>query len=236
MRGTLDMPGDDLDRIFGGGIMNPNLDFIADAARQINSQIEVRSAMETRLGRPTSLVPAQTDMQDYFTALAAQSNANVRSAYQQYASAYFEHRVVANMTDLTATNVDDLFAQTPGAVGVRGLVCTGYALLGARLMQLAGGRIEQFIIGVRASNEQLRANVTLDDAHALARITRNGDRFFISNDIVVDSEQAGIGPDAVAWTNRDNPIIIGRGATQPVALQRVTQKLQQRIIQIGPGP
>ncbi|PWB55636.1 MAG: hypothetical protein C3F18_05515 [Nitrosomonadales bacterium] len=233
-RPQLDMVSEDLERLFGGGMMDTGLDFIADAARRIKAQLDVRAGMEQALGRATALVPAQADVQDYFTSLADQPNNIARRAYEEYASAFFEHSVVARMEDLAVANIDDIFARPPGAVGVRGLVCSGYAVLGARLFELAGGRVERFIIGVRASDQQLQAGNTLDDAHALAQISRNGRRFFVSNDSVVDSEQEGIGPNAVAWTRPDNPIYIGRGNSVAAALRSVQQRMSQRIRQLGP--
>lgn len=232
MRGHLDMPGDDLQRVFGGGIINPDLEFISEAALRINRQLNVRAEMAPRLGRDTAVVPSQTDVQDYFTALAGEPNDVVRAAYSAYAEAYFTHRVVANITDLNAASIDDLFAQPPGAVGVRGLVCSGYAMLGARLFELAGGRIEDFIVGVRASDAQLQNDMELDDAHALAQIRRRGQRFYVSNHLTVEREQDGIGPDAVAWSRPDNPIYIGRGASNAAAVRSATQRLQQRIRQL----
>lgn len=233
-RAQLDLISEDLERLFGSSPMDRGLGFIADAARRIKAQLDVRAGMEQALGRATAMVPAQTDVQDYFTSLTDQPNNIASQAYEGYASAFFEHSIVARMEDLAVANIDDIFARPPGAVGVRGLVCSGYALLGARLFELAGGRVERFILGVRASDEQLRAGNTLDDAHALAQIRRNGERFFVSNDSVVSREQDGIGPNAVAWTRPNNPIYIGRGNTLAVAVQSAQQRLDQRIRQLGP--
>lgn len=233
-RAQLDMISEDLERLFGGGMMDPDMDFIADAARRIKAQLDVRAGMEQALGRATALVPAQPDVQDYFTGLTDQPNDVVREAYEEFAGAFFEHSVVARMEDLNVANIDDIFARAPGAVGVRGLVCSGYAVLGARLFELAGGRVESFIVGVRASDEQLLAGDTLDDVHALAQIRRKGRRFFVSNDSIVDSEQDGIGPNAVAWTRPDNPIFLGRGNSIAAAVTSVQQRMSQRIRQLGP--
>jgi hypothetical protein len=233
-RAQLDMVREDLERLFGGGLMDTRLDFIADAAQRIKAQLDTRAVMDPALGRATALVPAQTDVQDYFAGLRGQHNGAVRQAYERYASAFFTHSVVARVGDLAVANIDDVFARLPGAVGVRGLVCSGYAVLGARLMELAGGRVERFIVGVRASDPQLRAGNTLDDAHALAQVRRGGQRFFISNDSVVDREQDGIGPNAVAWTRPDNPIYTGYGNSIAAAAGSAQQRMRRRIRQLGP--
>jgi hypothetical protein len=233
-RPQLDLINEDLERLFGAGPMDRRLEFIADAARRIKAQLDVRAGMDQALGRATALVPAQADTQAYFTSLRGQPNLVVRQAYERFASAFFEHSVVTRMGDLAVANVDDIFARPPGAVGVRGLVCSGYAILGARLFELAGGRVERFILGVRASDQQLRAGNTLDDAHALAQIRRNGERFFVSNAAVVSREQDGIGPNAVAWTRPDNPIYTGRGNSLAAAVGNAQQRLSQRIRQLGP--
>ncbi|MFA5241068.1 MAG: DUF4157 domain-containing protein [Sulfuricella sp.] len=233
-RAQLDLIGEDLERLFGSGPMDRGLEFIAAAARRIKAQLDVRGGMDQALGRATALVPSQTDTQAYFTSLREQPNAAVRQTYERFAGAFFEHGVVTRMGDLAVANIDDIFARPPGAVGVRSLVCSGYALLGARLLELAGGRVERFIIGVRASDQQLRAGNTLDDAHALAQIRRKGERFFVSNDSVVNREQDGIGPNAVAWTRPDNPIYTGRGNTLAAAVRSAQQRLSQRIRQLGP--
>lgn len=233
-RGQLDMISEDLERLFGVGMMDADLDFIIDAARRIKAQLDVRAGMEQALGRAPALVPGQADVQDYFGSLRAQPNGVVSSAYRDFAGAFFEHRVVARMDDLAVASIDDIFARPPGAVGVRGLVCSGYAVLGARLFQLAGGRVESFIIGVRASDAQLQAGVDLEDVHALARISRNGRHVYISNDLVVDSEQDGVGPHAVDWTQPDNPLYIGRGNSIDAAVRGVRRRMSQRIQQLGP--
>jgi hypothetical protein len=233
-RAQLDLISEDLERLFGSDPMDRGLGFIADAARRIKAQLDVRAGMDQALGRATVLVPSQVDTQAYFTNLRDQPNAAVRQAYERFAGAFFEHGVVTRMGDLAVANIDDIFARPPGAVGVRSLVCSGYALLGARLLELAGGRVERFIIGVRASDAQLRAGNTLDDAHALAQIRRKGERFFVSNDSVVGREQDGIGPNAVAWTRPDNPIYTGRGNTLAAAVRSAQQRLSQRIRQLGP--
>ncbi len=215
----------DIELIFAAGLSVDLNTFLSELAGRIKAQIEVRATMEKSLKRETALVPPQADAETYFASLAAGTNDEVSEAYVKYAEAFYEHRGVSSREDLLVTSLGELFARPLSIAGTRPLVCTGFAILGARLFERAGARLDHFILGVRASDDQLVSGNDLDDAHALARLRRNGKTFFVSNDSVVDTQAAGIGPGAVAWTNRTNPIFVATGTTIELAVTNVEQRL-----------
>jgi hypothetical protein len=134
--------------------------------------------------------------------------------------AFFFHKEVASLGDLTTTN-DALMTAPASITGTRGLVCTGYATLGAEFMHLAGATKGEIILGIRASDAQLLSGDVIDDGHAIAKFSRNGETRYISNYLIVATEEDGIGPNAVAWTNKSNPLIRAKGATMAAAVSAV---------------
>jgi hypothetical protein len=228
-RGHLADINEDMRRVFGSSLMGADAEFISAVAARIDRQLQVRAAMEQELGRETAPVPPRDDVEAYFRGLAAEPNEAVIRAYESFAEAYFEHQGVSSRQDLNVANLEALFARPLSITGTRGLVCTGYAILGARLFELAGANIHSYIIGVRASDQQLVSGNDLDDAHALARVTRNGQTLFVSNDTIVFSQADGLGPDAVAWSNRANPIYTAAGATIGQANTALEQHLSNEI-------
>jgi hypothetical protein len=228
-RGHLSDIGEDMRRVFGSSLMGADAEFISAVAARIDRQLQVRAAMEQELGRETALVPPRDDVEAYFRGLAAEPNEAVIRTYESFAEAYFEHQGVSSRQDLNVANLEALFARPLSITGTRGLVCTGYAILGARLLELAGANIHSYIIGVRASDQQLVSGNDLDDAHALGRVTRRGQTLFVSNDTIVFSQADGLGPDAVAWSNRANPIFTAAGATIGQANTALEQLLANEI-------
>jgi hypothetical protein len=223
-KGKIDALGNDLETVFGGRM---GLSLIPDVATQVGQQLGVRSAMQTALGRQTALVPTQQDVEAHFASLAGATNAEVIDAYQNYARAFFFHRGISSSEDLRGGDVQALYQRPLSITGTRPLVCTGYALLGARLFQAAGARLETYILGVRVGDEQLAETAELSDAHALARLRRKDQTLFISNDSVVFSQNDGFSPDALAWDNPNNPIFIGTGTTIDAAVDSMIQSVDK---------
>ena len=177
-----------------------------------------------KAGAPIKQVPGEADAQAYFTKLKKQPNPDVFAAYTAFMEALFFHRDVVNVGDLTATNAA-LMSAPASITGTRSLVCTGYATIGADLLHLAGATKGKIIIAIRASDAQLLSGNVLDDAHAIAKVTRGGQDRYVSNHLIVDTEVAGIGPNAVAWTNKDNPLIRAEGPTMADAVTAVMRAM-----------
>jgi hypothetical protein len=211
MRGHLGTLSNDLELLFGASAML-SLDFFHELAKQINLQLDQRSAMQAELGHETALVPPQSDVLDYFRTFEKKSNDELADAYMAYATAFFQHREVVRLEDFNVAGLDEIFARPLSLAGLRPLVCTGYAVLGAALLNAAGARTKEFIVAVRASAEQLRTQ-KLDDGHALAVVQRKGATLFVSNDLIVHNVNDGIGPEAVAWTHKEFPLITAKGRT-----------------------
>lgn len=206
--------------IFGN---DAQLGLFVDYADRLMRQIDVRDSM-AKVGAPIKQVPGEADARAYFTKLKKQPNPDVFAAYTAFMEAFFFHRDVVNVGDLTATNAA-LMSASASITGTRSLVCTGYATIGADLLHLAGATKGKIIIAIRASDAQLLAGNVLDDAHAIAKVTRGGQDRYVSNHLTVDTEDAGIGPNAVAWTNKDNPLIRAEGPTMAEAVTAVMQAM-----------
>ena len=120
--------GDEFAAVFGGAA---DYDFFVDFANAWGQQIEAREAMTKATGRPAPLIPSQVDAQTYFAAVTRKGNSEVFDAYQSFASAFFVHRGIASVADLRL-KFSDLFSAKASITGRRGLVCTGFATMGAR--------------------------------------------------------------------------------------------------------
>ena len=206
--------------VFGN---DAQLGLFIDYADRLVRQIDVRDSM-AKAGAPIKQVPGEADAQAYFTKLKKQPNPEVFAAYTAFMEAFFFHRDVVNVGDLTATNAA-LMSAPASITGTRSLVCTGYATIGAELLHLAGATKGKIIIAIRASDAQLLSGNVLDDAHAIAKVTRGSQDKYVSNHLIVDTEDAGIGPSAVAWTNKDNPLIRAEGPTMADAVTAVMQAM-----------
>ena len=196
-------------------------------AGQLEKQINFRAKIAAVGKEPAGLVPEQGEVTSFFAALKKQTNNEIRQTYGEYAEAYFFHRGVSSREDLDVKSLDPLFARQQSIAGLRPLVCTGYAFLGAHLFAQAGGKLKEFIIGARVSDDDLLNAKEYSDVHALASISREGATFFVSNDTTVNSEDEGIGPNAVEWHNKDNPIFLERGKTIAEAVQNLEARLQR---------
>jgi hypothetical protein len=211
---------DDFVEVFGSA---SQFALLIDYTRQLLRQIDVRDSM-AKAGAPTGQVPSETDARAYFTKLQKRPNAEVFNAYTAFMSAFFYHKVVAGIGELTATNTA-LMSVPSSITGTRPLVCTGYATLGAELLSLAGATRGEITIGFRASDTQLLSGDEIDAGHAIAKVSRGSQARYVSNHLVVGTEEDGIGPDAVAWTNKDNPLIRGKGPTMAAAVTAVMDAL-----------
>ncbi len=226
MRSRIDLLRPDLELLFGEETAML-LDLFDELGKRINRQIEQRSTMETALGHETELVPPQADVRSFFQTLEKKSNDEVTKAYTEYAQAFFEHQIVVRMEDFNVIDLDEIFARPLSLAGLRPLVCTDYAVLGATLLGVTGAKTQGFIVAVRASAEQVRTN-QLDEGHAVAVIQRKGAKLFVSNDVVVDDRNDAIGPDAVEWKNKEFPLISGKGKTVQEAITALQAELARR--------
>jgi hypothetical protein len=187
-------------------------------------QIDARAAMTKAGAAPKGQVPGEADARSYFTKLKKASNDDLFDAFTTFMQAFFFHKEVASIGELTRSN-DALMAAPSSISGIRGLVCTGYATLGAEFMALAGATKGEFIVAFRASDDQLLTEGAIDSGHAIAKFSRNGQDRWVSNHLVVTSEDGGIGPDAVAWEHSDFPLIKAKGATLSAAADAIIGEL-----------
>lgn len=179
----------DLNEVFGES-SGLNFDLFIEFGNMLDKQLAIREAM-AKAGLPDTMIPSQKDIGDYFKKLSKKPNAEVIKAYKDYAGAFFFHRIVTNIDDMRLTNVAEIFKRDTSITASRPLVCSGYAILGAHLFSQAGGKVEQFITGVRATDADILNN-TIADGHALAQISRRGQRFWVSNDDIEFSREAGL--------------------------------------------
>ena len=216
MKGQMGSIQADFAGVFGN---DAQLGLFIDYADRLVRQIDVRDSM-AKAGATIRQVPGEADARAYFTKLKKQPNPDVFHAYTAFMSAFFYHKGVTSIGDLTATNAA-LMSVPASITGTRPLVCTGYATLGAELLRLAGATKGEIIIGIRASDAQLLSGNVIDDGHAIAKFNRGGQDRYVSNHLIVDTEEDGIGPNAVAWTNKGNPLIRAKGPTMAEAVTAV---------------
>ncbi|MGH3521947.1 MAG: hypothetical protein ACRDU4_03745 [Mycobacterium sp.] len=203
-----------------------NIPFFADYADLVANQISARGEMKDAGAAPGSPVASQDDANTFFTKLKDKPNGDVIGAYQDFATAYFYHRGLASVEDLKIP-LPSLLGTTASITGTRPLVCTGYARMGAELMGFAGGKAPEFVIGIRATPEELRTSMHFDDAHAIVRIVRNGSTFYISNGRVKDNEAAAFDPGVVDWAHPENELHPTRGATMDEAIAKFLKSLKR---------
>jgi hypothetical protein len=225
MYGHIDLLRSDMELLFGKGASS--LDFFKEVAEQINRQLGQLGAITMELGHETALVPGQADVSAYFKKLKAKSNDDVRKAYTEYAQAFFKHREATTPDDLNIAGLENIFERSTSLAGLRPLVCSGYALLGASLLGMTGAKPEKFIVAVRASQDQLQSG-KFDAAHAVAVVKRQGATLFISNYLVFDTEDGAMD---VAWKHPEFEQIEAQGKTvwdANAALKAKLAKMQQQ--------
>ena len=220
---------EDFKLVFGGsGVKSPFEVFIS-YADILEQQLTVLDKMSAA-GKPAkSPVPAQGEVEAYFKTLAKKSNKEVREAYETYARAYYYHRIVTTIEDMNVKDVADLFKRDLSIAGTRPLVCSGYAILGAHLLTLAGGKVDKFITAVRATDEHIRTD-SIDSGHAVAVINRGGKKLFVSNDSIFDTEKEAFD---VAWGNPAAPMHKASGPTNNASLEALKKDLAKKMEQLN---
>ena len=215
--------GEEFGDVFGSAV---DYDFFVDFANSWGQQIEARDQMSKATGRAAPVIPGRTDAQTFFTALASKGNAEVFAAYTSFASAFFVHRGIASVADLKL-KVPDLFGAPASITGRRGLVCTGFATVGAEVLARAGATLDGFSVGIHASDEMVRNDKLEEQGHAIARMTR-GAPFCVSNQMIENTKNALVGKGAIQWGNQANPLFVGDGKTMDEAVDRMLEKVAAR--------
>ncbi|KAA2238783.1 DUF4157 domain-containing protein [Chitinophaga agrisoli] len=213
---------------FGGGPVNVGADLMKSVIGFISRQVNMRLQMQSGTGALPGMIPTLSEAQAYFATLDKPgiSNAVVRKAYTDFATAWFQHRVITTPADMAVDAVDDVFKMPPSIAGARSIVCSGYAQMGAALMLKAGAnRSITFTTAVRASDEQIKAN-QISDGHAIAKITRQGKSFFITNYLTADTETEAMN---VAWQFPNLPLHKATGPTNKASLDALVAKLAKKM-------
>lgn len=214
----------------GGGLHSP-FELFETFANILDQQLAVLDKMGQAKKPAKGMVPTQGEAEEFFKALKSKPNNEVFQAYESYAGAFFYHHIVATIDDMKVTNVAELYKRDVSITGLRPLVCSGYAILGADLLQLAGATLIAFVSAVRATDDDI-LNDTIDSGHAIAHLKRKGQDFFVSNDLIVLKEEDAIGPDAVAWGNSKAPLTKASGPTNAAAqaaLERVIGRKKEAL-------
>ena len=215
----------DFELVFGGGGLHSPFQIFISYADVLEKQLGVLDKMSTAGKAAKTPVPAQGEAEALFKSLAKKSNKEVRDAYEQYADAYFYHRIVTTIQDMEVKGVEDLFKRDVSIAGMRPLVCSGYAILGAHLLKLAGGKVTKFITAVRATDDDIRNN-RIDSGHAVAVISRGGKKLFVSNDSIFDTEKEAFD---VAWGNPSAPMHKASGPTNAASLAALKAQLAKKM-------
>jgi hypothetical protein len=216
--------GEEFAAVFGSSV---DYDFFVEFANTWGQQIEARERMARATGSAAPMIPSQVDAQTYFAAVARKGNAEVFDAYTSFASAFFVHRGIASVADLRL-RVPDLFSARASITGRRGLVCTGFATMGAEVLVRAGATLDGFSVGIHASDDMVRNDQLEEQGHAIARLTRGGKAFCVSNQLIEQTKNALVGPGAISWGNQNNPLFVGDGRTMDAAVDKLLEKVAAR--------
>ncbi|GAA3626422.1 hypothetical protein [Microlunatus ginsengisoli] len=216
--------GEEISDVFGSSV---DYMFFVDFANAWGQQLDARASMTAASGRAAAPVPDRSDAQTYFSALAKKSNGDLFAAYTEFASAFFVHRGIATEADLRRT-VDDLFTGKAAITGRRGLVCTGYAVMGAEVLGKAGAKLTGFSVGVHVDDDMVRSGRFDEQGHAIARMTRGGTAFSVSNDVIVPTANALVGKGAISWGDTSKLMIVGDGKTMDAAVDDLLAKIAAR--------
>jgi hypothetical protein len=216
--------GEEFAAVFDSAV---DYDFFVDFANTWGQQIEARERMAKATGRAAPVIPSQVDAQTYFAAVAKKGNAEVFDAYQSFASAFFVHRGIASVADLRL-KVPDLFGAKASITGRRGLVCTGFATMGAEVLVRAGATLDGFSVGIHASDDMVLHDQLEEQGHAIARMTRGGQAFSVSNQTIELTKNALVGKGAIVWGNQSNPLFVGDGAPMDAAVDKMMAKVAAR--------
>jgi hypothetical protein len=213
----------DTNLFFGTGPSNPGLEIIQSALKFVRDQVAIRLQMKGASGNLPALIPTLAEVEAFFTTMNNKSTTNeqVRKAYEDFAQAYFQHRGITSLQDLKISGISDVFSLPVSITGSRSIVCGAYAQMGAALMNRAGASNIVFTIAVRASNEQIK-NDTLDDGHAIAKVTRQSKVFFVSNYLTNDTEAEAMD---VAWEHPDLPLHKATASDYNTATKKLAEEL-----------
>ena len=188
--------------------------------------------MAAATGRAAPVIPGRTDAQTYFTALASKGNAEVFAAYQSFASAFFVHRGIASVADLHL-KVPDLFGAKASITGRRGLVCTGFATMGAEAL----GPRRRHPRRIQCGHPRQRRHGARRQARGAGACHRPDDPrrrpFCVSNQFIEKTKNALVGKGAIQWGNQANPLFVGDGKTMDDAVDKMLEKVAARK---GPWP
>ena len=216
--------GDEFAAVFGSAV---DYDFFVEFANTWGQQIDARNKMEAATRTAAPVIPGRTDAQTYFAALSGKGNPEAFAAYESFASAFFVHRGIASVADLNRT-VADLFSSKASITGRRGLVCTGFATMGAEALGRAGATLDAFKVGIHASDDMVRNDELEESGHAIAQMTRRGTQFCISNQHILPVKDALEGKDAISWGNASNRLFVGRGTTMAAAVANLLERVAAR--------
>ena len=195
--------------IFGGSIRDYEL--FREFESQLQEQIWTRSEMKKALGAEPGLKPGKSDVIKWFKSLKKASNSAVIEAYRNFATGFFSHRHEADPSVIaTKQTLSSIFTRPTTLSGARLVVCSGFAVLGKRVLKEAGAEFKNYYIGLQASDKQIKCSTTYNDAHALTHLTRTDPinrksiDLYVSNNDIVFSKKKGIG--RTVWVDSTIPV------------------------------
>jgi hypothetical protein len=215
----------DFNVVFGEGKETHGFDVFVTYASVLEQQLAVRAKMAAANVKAASPVPTLGNAEEFFKSLKGKGNKEVIDAYDSYAGAYFYHRVVDKFDDMKVSGVAELYTRPLSIFGVRPLVCTGFALLGAHLLVQAGATLKGFVVAVRATDDEI-VKETIGAGHALAHLTRKGQNLWVTN-ATIEASKADA-QRTVGWDPKDSRLREATGATIPGANATLERALGER--------
>ncbi len=227
-----------MEKIFGGDSVDYQL--FDRFENQLREQIWVREKIHKALNADPGIKPEKISILKWFGSMKSSSNKEVITAYRKFASGFFIHRNTPDPDVIQAKQtLNSIFSRPTRLSGSRLLVCSGYAVLGRKVLQAAGARFKKYYIGIRASNQQVKCGDEYSDVHAIAYLTRPGPKatqnqnLYVSNDDIVQDKKSGLGPSAVTWDDKNNPIYEGSGRSIRSAVKSALRKINRKKRKLG---
>ena len=100
--------------------------------------------------------------------------------------------------------------------------------MGAEAMTKAGAKLDGFSVGVHADDDMVLNGRFDEQGHAIARMTRGGTAFSVSNDVIVKTKNALVGKGAISWGDQSKTLFVGEGRTMDAAVDDLLAKLAAR--------
>ncbi len=229
---TLNKVPDDIKAVFGNDDSFDDTLYI-ELIDIISNKIKTRASVEEKSGKDPGIKVNKNTIEEYFKSIKKQSNKVVCQSYDAYAGGFFQHREIPPKDKEEPDTVNDVYATPVTVAGARMSVCIGYAKLGMHLLQLAGATPVGYIVWGEFTSENILANLPVYRSHVVAKVKRNGQLLYVSNEEIYLTEKSAfksVGYEQIPTNGKKS--IKSKGATYDAANKRFLNELQKKQKQL----